>query len=257
MPAYTLDSNGKLTHIDGQPVGGGSSLETVYPVGSIYMNASNNTNPATLLGFGTWTALAPGRVLMGAGTDSVITGAPTYTAGDTVGEYDHTLTTTEMPSHGHSVSVNATDTNHTHSGTTDVTNTDHVHGIPTWTNSATWSSYDINGSAGDGGTNVSSTTARNVQGADYDGTDWRRTYTYSQTINISNTCWVALHNDWVTRDPGWGWPNGYQHSHTFGTGWMNQNNSHGHSVNQSNAGGGGAHNNVQPSLVVYMWVRTA
>ena len=39
-----------------------------YPVGSIYMNASNATNPATLLGFGTWTALAPGRMLLGAGT---------------------------------------------------------------------------------------------------------------------------------------------------------------------------------------------
>lgn len=58
-----------------------------YPVGSIYMNASNATNPATLLGFGTWTALAPGRVLLGAGTG----GGGTYTAGATGGNKDATL----------------------------------------------------------------------------------------------------------------------------------------------------------------------
>ena len=28
-------------------------LELVYPIGSVYINASDSTNPATLLGFGT------------------------------------------------------------------------------------------------------------------------------------------------------------------------------------------------------------
>lgn len=36
----------------------------MYPVGSIYVNMSSSTNPATLLGFGTWTAIA-GRFLVG------------------------------------------------------------------------------------------------------------------------------------------------------------------------------------------------
>jgi len=40
-------------------------LEAVYPVGSIYTNATNNTNPATLLGFGTWVAFGAGRVPVG------------------------------------------------------------------------------------------------------------------------------------------------------------------------------------------------
>lgn len=40
-------------------------LGVMYPVGSIYTNASVNTNPATLLGFGTWEAFASGRVLVG------------------------------------------------------------------------------------------------------------------------------------------------------------------------------------------------
>ena len=38
---------------------------TLYPVGSIYINASVATNPGTLLGFGTWTAFGAGRVLVG------------------------------------------------------------------------------------------------------------------------------------------------------------------------------------------------
>jgi hypothetical protein len=40
-------------------------LEAVYPVGSIYTNATNATNPGTLLGFGTWTAFGAGRVMVG------------------------------------------------------------------------------------------------------------------------------------------------------------------------------------------------
>lgn len=36
----------------------------IYPVGSVYVNMDNATNPATLLGFGTWTAVA-GRFLVG------------------------------------------------------------------------------------------------------------------------------------------------------------------------------------------------
>lgn len=37
----------------------------VYPVGSIYTNSSDATNPATLLGFGTWIAFGAGRVPVG------------------------------------------------------------------------------------------------------------------------------------------------------------------------------------------------
>lgn len=37
----------------------------LYPVGSIYTNATSSTNPSTLLGFGTWTAFGAGRVMVG------------------------------------------------------------------------------------------------------------------------------------------------------------------------------------------------
>jgi hypothetical protein len=41
-----------------------AAIALLYPVGSIYTNASVSTNPATLLGFGTWTAFGAGRVLL-------------------------------------------------------------------------------------------------------------------------------------------------------------------------------------------------
>lgn len=45
--------------------GADADIADAYPVGSIYMNATVATNPATLLGFGTWAAIGEGRVLVG------------------------------------------------------------------------------------------------------------------------------------------------------------------------------------------------
>jgi len=42
-----------------------NAMSALYPVGSIYINASVNTNPGTLLGFGTWAAFGAGRVMVG------------------------------------------------------------------------------------------------------------------------------------------------------------------------------------------------
>jgi hypothetical protein len=44
--------------------GGGSQAETIYPVGSIYVSTLA-TNPATLLGFGTWAVFGAGRTPVG------------------------------------------------------------------------------------------------------------------------------------------------------------------------------------------------
>lgn len=72
-------------------------LQAVYPVGSIYVNKTVATNPATLLGFGTWAALE-GRVLVGKASSGTF-----VAAGGTGGEETHVLTTPEMPAHVHSV----------------------------------------------------------------------------------------------------------------------------------------------------------
>lgn len=79
-----------------------AALAGAYPVGSIYINASNSTNPATLLGFGVWQAAGTGRVLIGAGSGTDARGeAKSFTGGATGGEYNHVLTVSEMPEHAH------------------------------------------------------------------------------------------------------------------------------------------------------------
>lgn len=42
-----------------------TAIQALYPVGSVYINATNSTNPGTLLGFGTWVAFGAGRVMVG------------------------------------------------------------------------------------------------------------------------------------------------------------------------------------------------
>lgn len=69
-----------------------STLQAIFPVGSIYFNSISNTNPATLFGFGTWVAIQD-RFLIGAGNS--------YAVAATGGEATHVLTVAEMPSHTH------------------------------------------------------------------------------------------------------------------------------------------------------------
>jgi microcystin-dependent protein len=76
-----------------------AKINSVYPVGAIYMSV-NNTNPAVLFG-GTWATWGTGRVPVGIDTNN--------TAFNTVekigGEVSHTLNISEMPTHKHNVNV--------------------------------------------------------------------------------------------------------------------------------------------------------
>lgn len=72
-------------------------LNLIYPVGSIYMSATN-TNPGSTLG-GTWVAWGSGKVPVG--IDSTDTDFDT--AEKTGGAKKVTLTVAEMPSHTHDV----------------------------------------------------------------------------------------------------------------------------------------------------------
>lgn len=81
-----------------------AALQAVYPVGSIYINAGATTNPATLLGFGTWVAFGAGRVMVGLnGSD------PLFDSLEELGGYKdatlvshtHTGTTSTASAHQH------------------------------------------------------------------------------------------------------------------------------------------------------------
>jgi hypothetical protein len=80
-----------------------SVAQVLFPVGAIY-TATVSTNPATLLGFGTWTAFGAGRTIIGNGGG--------FTAGSTGGSADAITV-----SHTHTATSTVTDPTHNHSYT--------------------------------------------------------------------------------------------------------------------------------------------
>ena len=83
-----------------------AALQSVYPVGSIYINAGVTTNPATLLGFGTWVAFGAGRVMVGLNGSDTLFDALEETGGSkdvVVVSHTHTGTTDSAGNHQHFV----------------------------------------------------------------------------------------------------------------------------------------------------------
>ena len=70
-------------------------FKTVFPIGSTYITQTN-TNPSTILGFGTWERVK-GRVLVGLDEDDT----NFNTIGKTGGETEHVLTENELAEHKH------------------------------------------------------------------------------------------------------------------------------------------------------------
>jgi hypothetical protein len=86
-----------------------AALQAVYPIGSIYINATSSSNPSSLLGFGTWTAFGAGRVMVGLDAGN----AAFDTAEETGGSADAIVVS------------------HTHTATSTVTDAGHAHTMPT------------------------------------------------------------------------------------------------------------------------------
>jgi hypothetical protein len=82
-----------------------AALSAVYPVGSIYINATSATNPSSLLGFGTWAAFGAGRVVVGLDSGN----AAFDTAEETGGSADAIVV-----SHTHTATSTVTEASHTH-----------------------------------------------------------------------------------------------------------------------------------------------
>jgi hypothetical protein len=84
-----------------------AALQLLYPVGTIYTNSSVSTNPATLFGFGTWTAFGAGRVMVGFNSGNALFDTAEETGGSAdaiVVSHTHTATSTDS---GHTHTVNA------------------------------------------------------------------------------------------------------------------------------------------------------
>jgi hypothetical protein len=86
------------------PLVGGSSTvlhshpggSEAFPIGAVFISVVA-TNPATLLGYGTWAAFGAGRVIVGLDAGD----ADFDVAEETGGEKTHTLSVAEMPAHTH------------------------------------------------------------------------------------------------------------------------------------------------------------
>lgn len=98
VPAPATGDSSKFLKGNGTwatPAGGSEA----FPVGSVFI-AVVSTDPATLLGYGTWSAFATGRTIVG--FDSGQTDFDTVE--ETGGAKTHTLQTTEIPAHTHVIS---------------------------------------------------------------------------------------------------------------------------------------------------------
>lgn len=80
--------------------------KSVTHVGQIILSTTLNTaDKVKNIYGGNWEAFGAGKVLVGAGSN----GGRSFTAGSTGGEYEHTLTTNEMPNHTHSSNMHNRD----------------------------------------------------------------------------------------------------------------------------------------------------
>ena len=96
-----------------------AALQALYPVGSVYINASSTTNPSSLLGFGTWVSVGDGRVLVNQDT--------TDTSFDIMGETGGSKDAINV-SHTHGITVSGTTaSNGAHNHT--ITDPGHTHNV--------------------------------------------------------------------------------------------------------------------------------
>lgn len=196
--------------------GAKNSALDAYPVGSIYMSAVA-TDPSTLLGGGTWKRIAQGRTLIGEGTSD-----KAFSAGTTGGESSHTLSTSEMPNHRHSVTPEGDVGLSLDSGTAIMVS-------------------DISTS------NSSPANRASGTGIISSGNVLKETVYKAASIFFG-----AFHSGWTVGD------NSIKHyaveMNITPTGTATFTGSSSSSTYQ---GGGASHNNLPPYLVCYIWQRTA
>jgi hypothetical protein len=206
---------------------GAGLINLLYPVGSIYINATNSANPSTYFGVGTWVAFGAGRVPVGFNASD-----PLFdTAEETGGSKDaivvaHTHTgTTGGQSAGHT---------HTFSGTTGGQSQSHNHAIsisdPGHSHSGLWNS----GNATTGSLNGNAAWF-NAGGSGFES-----------DVNPNTTGITATAGN-ASQD----------HTHAYSGTTSAVSGDHTHNFTTASAGSSGTNANLQPYITVFMWKRTA
>lgn len=245
-------------------------LNHAYPIGSIYISI-NDTNPSTLFG-GTWERFGKGKTLISVDEDD----ADFEEAQKTGGEKEHTLSYTEMPMHNH-MAYAASAGAHSHTGRTDANGT-HNHDATTesggaHTHTATTASagsHRHTGTAASAGAHTHYFDYRDVYGIDargrggigsgYGTGNFYKTSSAGAHTHSVTTVSAGAHTHTTTIASGGAHmhtttiENDGLHSHNFTT---DEVEAHTHSVTVNSSGQSNAHNNLQPYITVYMWLRTA
>ncbi|HET9666658.1 MAG TPA: hypothetical protein VFP09_07880, partial [Desertimonas sp.] len=227
--------------LDAAPTGGAAI--DAWPVGSIFIGVTP-TNPATLLGGGTWAVFGTGRMLVGVDAGD----AQMDTAEKIGGSKTTVLVTANLPSHAHTMAhTHPIDHNHP-VATSGTESADHVHSIAHNHATATSSSigahshtgwFKVNFGGGGSGyvgvREVDSTNAVNntapsnahshtVDLASFSGNSAGRSATHTHTVDV----------------PAFVGPSGASSAANTGT-----------------AGTATAFSNLDPFIAVHMWKRTA
>lgn len=216
-----------------------------FPVGAIFF-AAVSTNPATLLGYGTWTALGPGRVLVGvdsqdpdfdtalktSGSKTVAAAGsvsqPTF-SGNALGTHSHGAGTYATSAHSGTAVADHASHNHTY---TQVPN--HVHGVSSILRTATTggATTQVTNAADTSSTADTTRKTDNPDGGVAQGTTNGPSATLSHSVTQPSNHTMSGSSEAV----GAGTPSGTVSQPTFT---------------------GSATSVVQPSLAVHMWRRTA
>jgi microcystin-dependent protein len=226
-------------------------LNKVYPIGAIYMSVLS-TSPATLFG-GTWSAFAPGRVLVGFNSGET----EFNTSEKTGGGKTHTLVANEMPVHTHvQDSHNHTQNSHNH--------TQDSHNHTQNSHNHTQNSHNHTQDAHNHTQNqhrhltykawsfkVGTGTTNSATGVVGDGFSNSLNYTDYETptnnaATATNQAATAVNQAATATNQAATATNQAATATNNAVVATNQN-----------AGGGAAHNNLQPYITVYMWKRTA
>lgn len=86
---------------DDAPLTSSDIVNLIYPINSVFFTLAD-INPSSYFVDTTWVQVSQGRFLAGVGTGTDLNSSTkTLTAGDNTGEYSHTLTEAELPSHTH------------------------------------------------------------------------------------------------------------------------------------------------------------
>lgn len=235
---------------------------TSWPVGSIFISAVA-TNPADLLGGGTWVAFGTGRVLV-----AIDAGQTEFdTLLETGGSKTQTLVEANLPSHTHTIThTHAIDHDHgsSNTGNASVGHThpiDHDHANVTSTANSVGHTHSI---AHDHSLRDVRTTATGFgTSGDYAIASATGTLTTGEVTGAASPATsggVSANHTHDVNLPAFTGDSGAQsatHTHAFDMPAFTGTSGAASAANTGATGSGTAHNNLQPYIVVHMWRRTA